>query len=184
MPDNCENQNPNYLRDPRLTNLENENRSLKEELKRQKAKTKFYKTKYKQFKGHAEKQNPVQNWASNHGPKNMTCDSIKKTQRSNSVCGAVSPYIQKDLAKKMGPLKAKPVRNSAVTVTRKQTMTDKQEPGTAVSQNRAATGQLHFQTNQGLASTSRQEKLKSGRDGVSAIALNRKIFNLERLITK
>lgn len=32
--DNCENQNPNYLKDPRLVLLENENRFLKEELKR------------------------------------------------------------------------------------------------------------------------------------------------------
>jgi hypothetical protein len=33
VPDNCENQNPNMLRDPRLTLLEDENRILKEEIK-------------------------------------------------------------------------------------------------------------------------------------------------------
>jgi len=53
--DNCENQNPNYLRDPRLAMLENENRFLKEELKKQKAKASFYKTKYKSIKLNLEK---------------------------------------------------------------------------------------------------------------------------------
>lgn len=32
--DNCENQNPNQLRDPRLTQLEDENRFLKEQMKK------------------------------------------------------------------------------------------------------------------------------------------------------
>jgi len=45
--DNCENINPNLLRDPKLTALEDENRFLKEELKRQIAKTKFFQTKFK-----------------------------------------------------------------------------------------------------------------------------------------
>ena len=31
--DNCEKQNPNQLRDPRLTTLEDENRALKELMK-------------------------------------------------------------------------------------------------------------------------------------------------------
>lgn len=53
--DNCENQNPNFLKDPRLVLLENENRFLKEELKRQKAKTGFYKAKCKSIKTALEK---------------------------------------------------------------------------------------------------------------------------------
>ena len=61
--DNCENKNPNYLRDPRLTHLENENRLLKEELKKHEGKAKFYKTKYKQLKAQLKNKN-AQNWAS------------------------------------------------------------------------------------------------------------------------
>ena len=34
VPDNCEKSNPNMLRDPRLTLLEDENRLLKEEMKK------------------------------------------------------------------------------------------------------------------------------------------------------
>jgi hypothetical protein len=45
--DNCENQNPNFLKDPRLVLLEDENRFLKEELKRQQAKASFYRTKFR-----------------------------------------------------------------------------------------------------------------------------------------
>jgi hypothetical protein len=45
--DNCENQNPNYLRDPRLGMLEDENRFLKEELNREKAKCRFYRAKFR-----------------------------------------------------------------------------------------------------------------------------------------
>lgn len=47
LEDNCENRNPNFLRDPKLTALENENRFLKEEMKKQVAKAKFYKIKFK-----------------------------------------------------------------------------------------------------------------------------------------
>lgn len=52
---NCENQNPNFLRDPRLVLLEDENRFLKEELNRQKAKASFYRTKFKQLKATLDK---------------------------------------------------------------------------------------------------------------------------------
>ena len=45
--DNAENKNPNLLRDPRLMMLEDENRFLKEELKREQAKARFYRLKFR-----------------------------------------------------------------------------------------------------------------------------------------
>jgi len=57
--DNCESKNPNFLRDPKLTQLEDENRFLKEELKRQVAKTKFFRTKFNQLKQANLKLKPV-----------------------------------------------------------------------------------------------------------------------------
>ena len=57
--DNCSSKNPNFLRDPKLTQLEDENRFLKEELKRQVAKTKFFRTKFNQLKQANLKLKPV-----------------------------------------------------------------------------------------------------------------------------
>ena len=80
--DNCENQNPNYLRDPRLTNLENENRFLKEEMKKLNAKVKFYKAKYNSVKANIGKSAKGGNWASVHGPSNFASQRV----RSSSAC--------------------------------------------------------------------------------------------------
>ena len=80
--DNCENQNPNYLRDPRLTNLENENRFLKEEMKKLQSQVKFYKAKYTQIKSGTIKTSKGQNWASVHGPSNFASQRV----RSSSAC--------------------------------------------------------------------------------------------------
>jgi hypothetical protein len=100
--DNCEKQNPNYLKDPRLVLLEDENRFMKEELKRQQAKARFYRTKFRQLKATLDKKQPVTNWASNHGPANMSGKTVRPSSAHNRTARLdkyISPFLKREPAK-------------------------------------------------------------------------------------
>ena len=183
--DNCENINPNLLRDPKLTALEDENRFLKEELKRQIAKTKFFQTKFKQLKQSIDKKQPVQNWASQHGPSNYPG---VKSGRCNSVNGFgsvekkkdvyISPMLQQDLSIKRK--KSKSNRNSAMAINRKSTTNLPYVTPLDI----ASVGQLPLSTQGQFACASVKQEKSKAKEPVHNIELHRKIMNLERIILK
>lgn len=190
--DNCENQNPNYLRDPRLGMLEDENRFLKEELNREKAKCRFYRAKFRQLKATLEKSKPVANWASNHGPANM-CAKLVRPSSAHNRTTRVEKYISPFLKREPSRVRKQPksTRSSAHTQGRKistsliqgskagQTTFDE-----TLKRNQGPLSQLAANLlGHGSASRKGGDKpAKSGKE--TAVSLHRKINKLDAVINR
>lgn len=170
--------------------LEDENRFLKEELDREKAKCRFYRAKFRQLKATAEKSKPVTNWASNHGPANM-CAKVIRPSSAHNRTARVEKYISPFLKREPSQVRKQPksTRSSANTHVRKISASLIQGTKAAFGEDTLKKGALsQLAANlMGHGSASRkhdcsEKPAKAGKE--TKVSLHRKINKLDAVINK